>query len=64
MRKFVIVALAALFATATVAPVPFVGFDSTAEAAKAKKGGKKKDAPGKCGTGRFYDTKKKACASK
>lgn len=62
MRKFAIVALTALFATATVAPVPFVGFESTAEAAKVKK--KAKDQPGKCGTGRFYDKKKKACASK
>lgn len=64
MRKFAIFAVAALFAAATVAPVSFMGMESAALAAKAKGGKEKgpKAAPGKCGTGMFYDKKKKKCA--
>lgn len=65
MRKFALFALAAMFAIATTAPTPFVGMDSTALAAKAKSGGgKAKDAPGKCGTGKYFDKKKKKCTEK
>lgn len=64
MRKFALFALAAMFAIATTAPAPIVGMDSTAMAQKAKKEKKAKDAPGKCGTGRYFDKKSKACKSK
>jgi hypothetical protein len=60
MRKFALLFVAVLFAAATVAPVPFIGMDTTAYA--AKKGGGKKDVAGKCGTGKYFDKKKKKCA--
>lgn len=62
MRKFALLVLAAMFAAATVAPVPFMGMESTAYAAKKAK--KKKDVAGKCGTMKYFDKKSKACKSK
>lgn len=47
------IAFAAIFALA--------GAVGTAGLAEAKK---KKDAPGKCGVGKYYDVKKKKCTSK
>lgn len=58
MRKLAVLSLAALFAVGVSVPMSFVGFESSAYA--AKKG--KKDAAGKCGTMKYYDTKKKKCA--
>ncbi len=52
--RFAQIAFAALFAVASLV--------STAGLAEAAK--KKKDAPGKCGVGKFYDAKKKKCKSK
>ena len=48
------IAFAALFAFASL-----VGTAGLADAAK-----KKKDKPGKCGVGKYYDVKKKKCTSK
>lgn len=44
---------------ALAAAVAFASLAGAAEAAK-----KKKDAPGKCGVGKYYDVKKKKCTSK
>lgn len=52
--RFAQIAFAAMFAIASL-----VGTAGIADAAK-----KKKDKPGKCGVGKFYDVKKKKCASK
>ncbi len=50
MKKLALALIAAAFTTAALsAPVLAA---------------KKKDAPGKCGTMKFYDKKKKACVSK
>ncbi len=55
------IALAVMFMAAASLTVTSVGSFGTAEAMSH---GKKKAAPGKCGTLMYYDKKTKKCASK